>query len=232
MGDDEPAGIPGEGFRHRRRSAQEPGGWDYFDELLARIREIRCSEKRFYQKVRDLFALSADYQDDEEAAQTFFAEVQNKMLYAVTRHTAAELVVKRADARQPNMALQAFSGTRVRKHDVIVAKNYLDEREVDELDRIVTLFLEFAEDRARRHLRLAIADWQQYVDKFMAFNERPLLKGNGAIRHEQMVKHAHERYEEFDAKRRKSEAIKADADDMAELAAVEKIRHEGGTDAA
>ncbi len=103
---------------------------------------------------------------------------------------------------------------------------------MDELNRIVTLFLELRKTVRARHLRLAIADWRQYVDKFMAFNERPTAQGQWTISHEQMVKHAHERYEEFDAKRRKSEAIKADADDIAELAAVEKIRHEGGTDAA
>lgn len=108
---------------------KDPQGWDYFDELLARIREIRASEKRFYQKVRDLFALSVDYQDHAQQAQLFFAEVQNKLLYAVTRKTAAELVVARADASAPNMALHSFSGSRVRKTDVIVVKNYLSADE-------------------------------------------------------------------------------------------------------
>ncbi len=103
---------------------KEPDGWDYFDELLQRIREIRSSEKRFYQKVRELFALSVDYRDDIEAAGRFFAEVQNKMLFAVTQLTAAEIVVQRADADRPNMALQAWAGHRVRKSDVIIAKNY------------------------------------------------------------------------------------------------------------
>jgi len=109
---------------------KNPGGWDYFDELLARIREIRASEKRFYQKVRDLFALSSDYQIREQETSLFFNEVQNKLLYAATRQTAAELIVARADPSQPNMALTTWSGSRVRKHDILIAKNYLSADEV------------------------------------------------------------------------------------------------------
>ena len=119
------------GFVMDNERLKNPGGWDYFDELLARIREIRASEKRFYQKVRDLFALSADYRTDDSAAQQFFAEVQNKLLYAVTQQTAAEIVIARADPTVPNMALTAWSGSRVRKQDVIIAKNYLSADEVE-----------------------------------------------------------------------------------------------------
>ena len=122
---------------------------DYFDEMLARIRDIRASEKRFYQKVRDLLKLSSDYDSSDKATQMFFAEVQNKLLYAVTRKTAAELIVTRADASQPNMALQSFSASRVRKTDVIVAKNYLSADEIDTLNRLVVIFLEQAELRVR-----------------------------------------------------------------------------------
>ena len=127
------------GFVMDDERLKNPGGWDYF-ELLARIRDIRASEKRFYQKLRDLFALSRDYQSSDSAAQVFFAEVQNKFLYAVTQQTAAEIIVARADPSPSNMALTTWSGTRVRKHDVLVAKNYLTADEVDTLNRLVLIF--------------------------------------------------------------------------------------------
>src|SRR5690606_25637426 len=128
------------GFVMDDERLKNPGGWDYFDELLERIREIRASEKRFYQKVRDLFALSSDYTVRERETHLFFAEVQNKLLYAATSHTAAELVVKRANPALPNMALTHWSGSRVRKQDVIVAKNYLSRDEIDTLNRLVVIF--------------------------------------------------------------------------------------------
>jgi len=196
---------------------KNPGGWDYFDELLARIREIRASEKRFYQKVRDLFALSVDYRDDEAKAQTLFAEVQNQMLHAVTGHTAAELVVQRADPGRPNMGLQSFSGSRVRKRDVIVAKNYLRAEEVEELNRIVVMFLDFAEDQVRRGKQLRLADWRANVGRFLEFNERRVLKNAGAISHAAMKTLAEERYEAFDAQRRAAEALEAEREDVREL---------------
>lgn len=212
---------------------KDPAAWDYFDELLERIRDIRASEKRFYQKIRDLFALSVDYRDDTEAACLFFAEVQNKMLFAVTELTAAEIIVQRADPGQPNMALQSWKGGRVRKTDVIVAKNYLKAAEIEELNRIVTMFLDYAEDRAKKRQSLAMADWRQYVDNFLLFNERPLLKGNGRVSHEQMVKVAYERYETFDMKRRQVEALRADDKDIEELEVIGKNKrpiklHKGG----
>jgi hypothetical protein len=135
------------GFVMDDERLKNPGGWDYFDELLARIRDIRASEKRFYQKVRDLFALSSDYQTREKETSLFFAEVQNKLLYAATQYTAAEIIVERADPSQPNMALTSWSGSRVRKQDIIIAKNYLTEDEVDTLNRPVVIFLEQAELR-------------------------------------------------------------------------------------
>ncbi|MDO9225300.1 MAG: virulence RhuM family protein [Pseudomonadota bacterium] len=196
---------------------KEPGGWDYFDELLQRIREIRASEKRFYQKVRELFALARDYRDTPETTDLIFAEVQNKLLYAVTGKTAAEIVVDRADPGQPNMALQSWKAGRVRKADVIVAKNYLHAEEVDELNRLVTMFLDYAEDRAKKRQDIALADWRQYTANFLAFNERALLQGAGGIRREVMVRIAHERYEAFDAKRRGEEVRLADAEDIKEL---------------
>lgn len=216
---------------------KDPGGWDYFDELLQRIREIRASEKRFYQKIRDLLALATDYRDSTEDVGQFFAEVQNKMLFAVTEHTAAEIVANRADSSQPNMALQTWKAGRVRKTDVIVAKNYLKVEEIESLDRIATMFLDYAEDRAKQRKNITMADWRQYVDNFLVFNERPLLKGSGKISHERMVKLAHEHYESFDTKRRRVEAVQADADDIVELEAVGKTKRvsksgKGGKDVA
>ena len=211
------------GFVMDDERMKDPVGWDYFDELLQRIREIRTSEKRFYQKVRDLFALSVDYKDSADTVGHFFAEVQNKMLYAVTQQTAAEIIVKRADPTQPNMALTAWKAGRVRKTDVIVAKNYLNAEEIDHLNRMVTAFLEFAELRTRQRKQLVMADWRQYVDNFIQFNESPLLKGVGNMSHDAMLKIVHGRYEEFDEQRRKAEAIEADIADLKELEQVGKL---------
>lgn len=196
--------------------------WDYFDELLQRIRDIRSSEKRFYQKVRDLFALSVDYADDGQATGLFFAEVQNKMFFAVTNHTAAELIVQRADPTQPNMALTSWKGGRVRKADVTVAKNYLNADELDQLNRVVSMFLDFAELRAMQRKGLRMADWRAYVDSFMAFNEQAVLQGPGRMSHQAMSNIVHERYEQFDAARRKAEALEADRAELQELEQVEK----------
>jgi hypothetical protein len=217
------------GFVMDDERLKNPSGWDYFDELLARIREIRASEKRFYQKVRDLFALSADYQASDAAAHLFFAEVQNKLLYAVTHKTAAELIVARADADAPNMALNTWDGSRVRKADVIVAKNYLSADEVDTLNRLVVIFLEQAELRAKDRQQLTLDYWRQNVDKLLAFNDRAILQGAGMVSNERMKQVAHERYERFDAQRRQADALAADAEDMKALEAVEKrVRQVGG----
>jgi len=217
------------GFVMDDERLKNPGGLDYFDELLARIRDIRASEKRFYQKVRDLFALSSDYQAREKETQLFFAEVQNKLLYAATRQTAAELIVNRADASQPNMALTTWSGSRVRKHDIIVAKNYLNEDEVDTLNRLVVIFLEQAELRTKQQKVLTLDFWRNSVDRMLASNDQPLLDGAGSVSHEAMKTIAAERYEDFDSKRRKQEAIAADAEDLKALENLEKeLKRKGG----
>lgn len=196
--------------------------WDYFDELLKRIRDIRASEKRFYQKVRDLFTLAEDYRANEQDTARLFAEVQNKLFFAVTGLTAAELIVRRADASAANMNLLSFKGDRVRKADVVVAKNYLNAEELDQLNRLVSMFLDFAELRAEQRQHLQLADWRQYIDSFMAFNEQPLLRTAGSISHEQMKQVAHERYETFDQHRRSAEAQVADTHELAELERLEK----------
>lgn len=220
------------GFAMDDERLKNPGGWDYFDELLDRIQTIRASETRFYQKVRELFSLSKDYQDNREATDLFFAEVQNKLLFAVTGKTTAEIVVDRSDPTQANMALKTWKAGRVRKADVIVAKNYLALEEVDELNRLITMFLDFAEDRARRRQQISLDDWRQFTANFLAFNERAQLKGGGSISRESMVRIAHERYETFDAQRRRADALRADAEDMAELEAIEKRLPKGGKDVA
>ena len=209
------------GFVMNDERLKEPT-WDYFDELLERIRDIRASEKRFYQKVRDLFALSQDYQDDPKMAGVFFAEVQNKLLHAVTGCTAAEIVVQRANPDEPNMGLMSWKGDVVRKSDVVTAKNYLRAEEVEQLNRVVTMFLDYAEDRVSQRKQLSLADWRQYVNQFILFNERPLLGGPGKMSHDAMETIAHKRYADFDQKRRRHAAVEADAEEIKELEAVEK----------
>lgn len=209
------------GFVLNTERLKNPGGWDYFDELLEKIREIRASEKRFYQKVRDLFALSVDYKDDIKASNDFFAEVQNKLLHAVTNNTAAEIIVNRADATKPNMNLTNWSGSRVRKQDVIIAKNYLQQNEIKELDRLVSMFLDYAENQAQRRRQLSMSDWKEKVDGFLNFNDYEILKGKGAISRKQANEIAKKRYLEFDEARKKQEALEADVEDLKELEAIE-----------
>lgn len=196
--------------------------WDYFDELLERIRDIRSSEKRFYQKVRDLLALSEDYRANEKETGLLFAEVQNKLVYAVTGHTTAELIVKRADSSQPNMNLTSFSGTRVRKADVVIAKNYLNEDELEQLNRLVSMFFEFAEFRAKSRQHLKFEDWRKYVNSFMEFNEQPLLNGAGRVSRVQMEQIARQRYDEFNQNRKLSEALAEDEKELVELEKLQK----------
>lgn len=209
------------GFVLNTERLKNPGVWDYFDELLEKIREIRASEKRFYQKVRDLFALSVDYKDDLKASNDFFAEVQNKLLHAVTNNTAAEIIVNRADATKPNMNLTNWSGSRVRKQDVIIAKNYLQQNEIKELDRLVSMFLDYAENQAQRRRQLSMSDWKEKVDGFLNFNDYEILKGKGAISRKQANEIAKKRYLEFDEARKKQEALEADVEDLKELEAIE-----------
>jgi len=200
---------------------------DYFDELLRRIRDIRSSEKRFYQKLRDLFKTSSsDYDGTAQTAKTFFATIQNKLVYAITGRTAAELIVERADADADNMALTHWAGDRVRKSDVVVSKNYLDVQELDQLNRLVTMFLDFAEDRAIRRIETRMADWIAQTDRFLSFNERSVLAGPGHVSHEQMETIVSERYTDFDARRRAMEARAAEreADDDLKQLCVEAMR--------
>ncbi len=208
--------------------------WDYFDEWLARIRDIRASEKRFYQKVRDLYATAVDYDKTSEQAQAFFRKVQNKMLWAVTGKTAAELIESRSDAAAPNMGLTSWKGAVVRKGDVGTAKNYLRAEEVEELNRVVVMYLDYAEDQAKRRQTVTMAEWSDKLDAFLSFNERDVLTHAGRLRMDVAQKLASERFETFDANRRVAEARAADEADMAELEEFGKVaneRNKGSRDA-
>jgi len=201
------------------------GRSDYFDELLERIRDIRSSEKRFYQKVRDLFSLSSDYDPTDKATQMFFAEAQNKLLFAVTRKTAAELILSRADAQKLNMGLTNWKGSKVRKQDITIAKNYLIADELDSLNRLVVIFLEQAELRVKNQQDLTMGYWQNNLDKLLIFNEFPVLKTAGKISHSVMEKKVRAHYVAYDNFRKKEEAQEADRQEIQELKALaEKIK--------
>lgn len=200
-----------------QRLKNPDGRPDYFDELLERIRDIRASEKRFYQKVRDLFALSSDYDPTDKATQMFFAETQNKLLYAVAGQTAAEIIVSRASAQQPNMSLTSWKGGIVRKQDIYTAKNYLIDDEIDTLNRLVVIFLETAELRAKDRLDIVISFWKENVDRILTSNDRKILTGAGSVSKLEMEETVGKVYEEFDARRKSFEARQADQQDLEEL---------------
>ncbi|MDE9828852.1 virulence RhuM family protein [Staphylococcus delphini] len=169
-------------------------GSDYFDELLERIRDIRASEKRFYIKITDIYATSVDYDPQAEITRTFFATVQNKLHYAIHGMTAAELIQSRADATQNNMGIQSFKGEKVRKNDVTIAKNYLTEKELKSLNRIVTMYLDYAEDQAERQQPMYMSDWIEKLDAFLQFNDRELLHNPGKVSKQVADSLAHSEY--------------------------------------
>ncbi len=195
---------------------------DYFDELLQRIRDIRASEKRFYQKLRDLFALSSNYDKTDKATQMFFAETQNKLLYAVTGKTAAEIIISRADADKPNMALTSWKSSIVRKQDIYIAKNYLTEDEIDILNRLVVIFLETAELRAKNRQDITTDFWRENVDKILELNDKTILKHKGKITNKQMEELVDKIYDEFDTRRKKYEAELEDKREIEEIEYLEK----------
>lgn len=198
----------------RLRNPREFGA-DYFDELLERIRDIRASEKRVYQKVKEIFALSVDYDSKSQIAQNFFKSVQNKLEYAATGHTAPELIAKRADASKDNMGLTSFKGAKVRRGDVTVAKNYMTHEEISTLNLIVNMYLDYAELQAKGHHPMHMADWESKLGDFLRFNGREVLENFGTVKREVAEKLALEQYEQYNAHRRVLEA----ADDVDELTA-------------
>ena len=188
---------------------------DYFEELLARIRDIRASERRFYQKITDIYATSQDYDKDSQTTKDFFATVQNKLHFAIHGHTAAEVVQDRADALKPNMGLTTWKnspGGRIRKTDVSVAKNYLAENELDSLNRIVNRYLDYAEDQARRHKPMQMVEWIAKLNGFLEFDERQILMNLGSVSHDAAKEHAEGEFAKFEATRRRIEATEPTSD--------------------
>jgi hypothetical protein len=187
-------------------------GTDYFDELLERIRDIRASEQRFYQKIRDIYRLAIDYDQAAAATQEFFQIVQNKLHWAITGRTAAEIIAQRVDSGKPNMGLTTWKGAKVRRQDVGIAKNYLNEKEVRELNRIVTMYLDYAETQAERRQPLYMKDWREKLDAFLKFNERQVLGHAGKVSMAVAKKLALDEYAKFERKRLSAETTQTDDD--------------------
>ena len=204
-----------------QRLKNPDGRPDYFDELLERIRDIRASEKRFYQKIRDLFALSSDDDSTDKTTQNFFAETQNKLIYAVTKMTSPEIILSRADSSKPNMNLTSWKGKIVRKQDIYISKNYLTQDELDTLNRLVTIFLETAELRVKMRKDLTLKFWEDNVDKLISDNDFPLLDDKGSWSRIQADKKVEEIYLEFDQRRKDFEAKEADRQEAEELKLLE-----------
>jgi hypothetical protein len=187
-------------------------GADYFDELLERIRDIRASEKRFYQKIRDIYKLAIDYDPRAETTLAFFQTGQNKLHWAITGRTAAEIIAERADASRPNMGLTAWKGAKVRKGDVTVAKNYLNETEIRQLNRIITMYLDYAELQAERKQPVYMREWKEKLDAFLRFNEQEILSDKGTVSMEVAQALALSEYEKFSARRIAEESMAPDPD--------------------
>lgn len=210
------------GFAMDDERLKQSERWDYFDEWLERIRDIRASEKRFYQKIRDVYTTAIDYDKNSEEAQLFFKKVQNKMLWATTGKTGAELIESRSNPDKPNMGLTTWRGSIVRKYDVSIAKNYLKEEEIKDLNEIVTMYLDYAERQARKRRTVTMAEWSDKLDAFLKQNEEEILTHSGTVKAEVAKKIAEERYDEFEKKRKIAEAKKADEEDLKELEEMEK----------
>lgn len=200
---------------------------DYFDEMLERIRDIRASERRMYLRVREIFAMAADYEPTWSETTKFFSVIQNKLHFAATGLTAAELIQCRADHQLPNMGLTAWKGGEVRKTDVLIAKNYLNEAEIEELNRIVTMWLDFAEDQAKRRKRVFMKDWERKLDEFLRFNERRVLPNAGKVSKQAAEDHAKAEYEQFEVRRREYKESLGEAQTIKQLEAAARQLTEG-----
>lgn len=204
----------------RLKNPPGPGVPDYFDEQLARIRDIRASERRVYTRLRDILALAADYVPTDTETQAVFQVVQNKMLFVATGQTAPELIAARADAAQPNMGLTTWARGAVRKSDVTVSKNYLREGEVDELNRIVVMFLDYAEDQAKRRKQVFLREWATKLDDFLRFNDRPVLATAGTVSREEADQHAAEQYVAFSERRRQAKEREGEEEVLRQIEAL------------
>ena len=185
---------------------------DYFDEMLERIRDIRSSERRMYLRVREIFAMAGDYDPTWPETTKFFRVIQNKLHYAATGMTAAELIQRRANHKLPNMGLTSWKGDEVRKTDVTIAKNYLTEPEIDELNRIVTMWLDFAEDQARRRKQIFMRDWERKLDEFLVFHDRRVLPNAGKVSKKAADEFARQEYERFAERRREHKEALGEAE--------------------
>jgi len=221
------------GFALDDERLKQPGGIDYFEELNRRIRAIRASEKRFYQKVRDLFMqTSVDYEASSETAKTFFATIQNKLLFAVTGYTAAELVTARCSADLPSFGLTTWPAERPHKSDAMVAKNYLTESEVTQLDRLVEQFLAFAEGQAERQLVTSMSEWVEATDALLTTNRYPLLTGPGAVSHATLEHKVSQTWKRFAKRQRdldRQVASDIEAEDLRVLLAAQREAGNGQT---
>lgn len=179
------------------KNPDNPFGKDYFDELLDQIRDIRSSEQRFYRKITDIYALAVDYSPKAQETQEFFKIVQNKLIFAATGQTAAEVIAVRSDASKDNMGLTTWSGGKIRKKDVTISKNYLNKEELDVLNRVVTMYLDFAELQAKQRQQMFMSDWREKLDAFLQFNGQEILQNAGKVTKEIADKLAIEKYEQF-----------------------------------
>nr|WP_306590670.1 virulence RhuM family protein [Geothrix sp. 21YS21S-4] len=213
--------------RLKHPPAEDSGLPDHFSELLERIRDIRASERRMYLRVREIFTLASDYAPSQAETTKFFSIIQNKLHFAATGRTAAELILERADSTRPHMGLTHWTSGRVQKADVTVAKNYLREQEIDELNRIVVMWLDFAEDQSRRRKEIFLKDWTEKLDAFLTFNEREVLPGPGGVSKEQADLHATREYERFADQRRTQLEEEGEAFNLRTLEAASKARLSG-----
>ena len=188
------------GFALDDKRLKELGGGNYFDELLARIRDIRSSEKVFWRKVLDIYATSIDYNPNAESSIAFFKQVQNKMHWAAHKHTAAEIIYQRADSKKQNMGLTSWAGKEIKKTDVEIAKNYLSDTELDALNKIVTAYLDIAEVRALDHEPMYMKDWLETIDDYLKMTRREILTTAGRVSHKQALDKAHDEYKKYKAK--------------------------------
>ena len=211
------------GFAINTEYLKNPEGKDYFEELLKEIREIRASEKRFYAKIKDIYATSVDYDKTADVTRDFFAMVQNKMLWAVTGQTAAEIIHSRADAQKVNMGLTAWNGQKILAPDVVIAKNYLSKEEMDKLDRLTVMYLDYAELQAQRRIQMKMVDWAKKLDALLNLNEMEILTHKGKISKELAEKKAKNEYHKYDEKRRLQEIIDSDIEFAKDIEEIKRI---------
>ena len=211
------------GFTINTEYLKNPEGKDYFEELLKEIREIRASEKRFYAKIKDIYATSVDYDKTADVTRDFFAMVQNKMLWAVTGQTAAEIIHSRANAEEINMGLTTWNGKKLLAPDVVIAKNYLKKDEMEKLDRLTVMYLDYAELQAERRIPMTMVDWAIKLDGLLSLNEMEILTHRGKISKELADKKAKAEYHKYDEKRRQQEIIDSDIEFAKEIEEIKRI---------